>query len=949
MLARLLLAATIATTIGCSENPEPNGKKLPDGVTLIERVEDNNNPLLIPYSKYQLDNGLTVILHEDKSDPIVDVDITYHVGSAREQQGYSGFAHFFEHMMFQGSENVADEEHFAIITETGGTLNGTTNSDRTNYFNTAPSNQLGTLLWLEADRMGFLLDAIDEKKFENQRETVKNERGQRVDNRPYGRIWETIGSTLYPAGHPYSWPVIGHLADLDRAQLPAVKNFFLRWYGPNNATLTVGGDIDETQALKEIITYFGTIPEGPAVQPLEKNPAVLDADRYVTLEDKIHLPALVIAMPTVYRFHEDEAALDAAAKVMGQGPSSLLYKRLVQSGRAVSASLSHNCSELACTMNAIVVQNPASQETLADMEQAVRATFTEFADSGVSTEALNRYKVEVESDLVFANESVSGKVRRLAAYQTFLDTPNGITIETPRYMSLTPEKVMTAFNQYLADKPAVIISVVPEGKVELAAAKTNFESEQLAPAEVNQGLTERVAIDTFDRSIRPAAPDAKPVKLPTVWEAQLANGVQVIGVKNSETPSSSLYLRFAGGQVNEKASEAGIASFAAQLMNEATSSHTKAEQSQRLDAIGASMSISSGQKTSFASVNVMSKFLDQSIEILTEQLTSPAFSETDINRIRNEVIQGIKQSQKSSPALANDALLQVLGADDNPLANNSAGSIETISKLTKSQLEQFAKELFPTKLATIVVSSSLNRESVLKALTPLGQLENKSDQLAIDHATIAWQQPVKTKVYLVDKPGAKQSSIRVASTGPKWDVDGEYFKAQLMNFNLGGSFNSRINQNLREDKGFTYGARSNYRASEGTGQFIVSTEVKADSTLASIQEIMSELSQYKEQGMTAAEYDFMRSAFSQRDARRYETPRQKLGLLSTMARYDVSPQYLDQRQAAIAQTDITQLNQLAKKLIPLDHLAIVVVGDRADLEPKLDQLGYEIQIIKPRS
>src|SRR5688572_10185666 len=301
MKQRLLLLAAIAVSGVMTANAQAK---------LVEKVTRQGNELVIPYEKYELENGLTPIVHEDHSDPVVHVDVTYHVGSAREEIGKSGFAHFFEHMMFQGSDNVADEQHFKIITEAGGTLNGTTNRDRTNYFETVPSNQLEKMLWLEADRMGFLLDAVTQQKFEVQRATVKNERGQNYDNRPYGLVREVYSKNLYPYGHPYSWLTIGYLEDLNRSDVNDLKNFFLRWYGPNNATLTVGGDVKTAEVLKLVQKYFGAIPSGPKVEPMKPMPAVLNKDRYVSYVDNYaRASQLRITYPTVQDYHPDGPAL----------------------------------------------------------------------------------------------------------------------------------------------------------------------------------------------------------------------------------------------------------------------------------------------------------------------------------------------------------------------------------------------------------------------------------------------------------------------------------------------------------------------------------------------------------------------------------------------------------------------------------------------------------------
>ena len=291
--------STDEKTIAPSEIEAPKEAVIhPGGIELVENFQPAEGEIGIPYKKYLMPNGLTVVLHEDKSDPLVHVDVTYHVGSAREEAGKSGFAHFFEHMMFQGSNNVADEEHFKTITEAGGTLNGTTNSDRTNYFETIPSNQLEKILWLEADRMGFFLDAVTEEKFENQRETVKNERNQNYDNRPYGLLRERVSEAEFPEGHPYSWMTIGYIEDLNRANLNDLKKFFSRWYGPNNATLTIGGDFDKQQTLEWVAKYFGSIPTGPAVEAPVYSPVTLNEDRYISMEDNV-------ALPLIYMVHSN--------------------------------------------------------------------------------------------------------------------------------------------------------------------------------------------------------------------------------------------------------------------------------------------------------------------------------------------------------------------------------------------------------------------------------------------------------------------------------------------------------------------------------------------------------------------------------------------------------------------------------------------------------------------
>src|SRR6476620_8269197 len=421
---------------------------------LVEKVTKKGDEIVIPYEKYQLPNGLTVIVHEDHSDPVVHVDVTYHVGSGREEIGKSGFAHFFEHMMFQGSDHVGDEQHFKIVTESGGTLNGSTNRDRTNYYETVPSNQLEKMLWLEADRMGFLLDAVTQKKFEVQRATVKNERGQNYDNRPYGLVFETASKALYPYGHPYSWLTIGYVEDLNRVNVNDLKNFFLRWYGPNNATLTIGGDVKTADVIRLAEKYFAAIPRGPEVSPRQLEPVQIKSNRYVSYVDNYaRLPMFAMVFPTVPNYHKDMAALACLAQVIGQGRNSILYQQMVKPQLAYQALASSQLSELAGEFS--ISAMALSGKSLAEMEKNIRASLDSFEKRGVTDEDIAKFKGGMESQLITGLQSVSGKVSQLAAFQTFTGKPNKISDLLKAYSSLTKEDVMTAYNNYIKNKNAV--------------------------------------------------------------------------------------------------------------------------------------------------------------------------------------------------------------------------------------------------------------------------------------------------------------------------------------------------------------------------------------------------------------------------------------------------------------------------------------------------------------
>jgi zinc protease len=941
-------AAEQAAPDAAAVAPEP----LPAGVTLVEEYDGGENGLSIPYSKYLLDNGLTVILHEDHSDPLAHVDVTYHVGSAREEPGRSGFAHFFEHMMFEGSANVASGEFSKIISNAGGRLNGTTNSDRTNYFETVPINQLETALWLEADRMGLLLPAVSQEEFEIQRAAVKNERGQRVDNQPYGRTSETLMKNLYPPSHPYSWPVIGWIEDLEAADLDDLKRFFLRWYGPNNATLTIGGDIDRQQTLEWIARYFGPIPGGPPVERQERQPGRVEADRYMTLEDNIHLPAIAMAFPTVSYRHPDEAALDAAAKILGVGRASLLYQRLVQTGRAVSAFVSHSCRELACEMVFVVVQNPASGETLAEMEEAVRETLHEFAERGVNEDDLQKFIAGFESGQIFGMQSVSGKVRRLASAEIFADDPKTATEDIERYARVTTDDVVRVFRQYIEGQSSVILSIVPEGQVELAARPQDFDYRSLAepavvPPSVSPPPTEaapalREWVDDFDRSAQPEPGAAPLVELPEIGETRLQNGVRLLTVPNPETPTMTVQAVFEMGQRDEPPGKAGLANFTAALMQEATRNRTAAEFSEALERIGASVSVSSGQYQTTVSLNVLTKHLDAGLALMMERILEPAFSEEDFERVKSQLMESLVQAGKSGPTLAARALGAVLVGPRNPLSFPGAGLPETVSRISLDDVRGFYEAHIPGHLRGVLVSSSLPGTELPGRLAALGDLA----------VSEAFREPLGDRpetagrtIYLVDKKDAAQSSLRLAHPSIPYDALGDYYRAGLMNFVLGGSFDSRINLNLREDKGYTYGARSGFSGGPELGSFRVSSEINKENTADAIREVLQEIEDYAASGMTDEEFSYMRNAIGQRDALNYETPRAKLGLLAQALRYDLPLDYRSRQKALFQETDRETLNELAGRLLDPDNLAIVVVGDEAAVRPQLDSLGIQIRLL----
>jgi len=948
-LRTLTAAVILALTLGaCQRADEPESlapvASIPESVALIEAVDKQiGDSLVIPYKKYELDNGLTVILHEDQSDPLVHVDVTYHVGSAREEVGKSGFAHFFEHMMFQGSEHVADEQHIKIVNESGGTMNGSTDTDRTNYFQTVPANQLEKILWLEADRMGFFLDAVTQEKFEVQRETVKNERGQRMDNQPYGQLLERVNEALYPEGHPYSWQTIGYIEDLNRVNVNDLKAFFLRWYGPNNATLSIGGKFDEAQVLAWVDKYFGPIPRGPEVADPEIPTVTLDADRYISMQDNVALPLLYMAFPTVHLYHEDEAPLDVLMFILGQGETSLLYKNMVKNGLAVQAASNHGCAELSCTFTVLALPNPASGNTLADLERIARESLEEFEMRGVIDDDLTRVKMNIVSGMIYSLESVAGKVSRLASHQTYTGNPNFTGDDIARYENVTKEDVMRVYRQYIKGKPAVIMSIVPPGQTSMIARADTWQRYQRTLPEYEpiseDQLAFRRAVDNFDRSVMPPAGDNPSVILPEIWRARLDNGIEVLGAVNAETPTAAIQLRIEAGQRQEPLDKLGLAALTAAMLNESTLERTNEELSNELQKLGSTVRFGAGNENAILTIRSLSANLDDTLAIAAERLLQPKFDTDDFARVKAQTLQAIRQSKTQPATTATEVYQLLLFGKDNSFAYLNIGTEESISSLTLDDVKAFYAAHYSPRISSIVAVSDQPQDALIDKLSVFEDWQGA----AVDTAGLRdFPDLGKTKIYLVDKPGAAQSEIRIGKRALKFDATGEYYRAGLMNFTLGGAFNSRINLNLREDKGYSYGAFSGFNGTRDYGSYTAQAAVRTDVTTDSIVQFENEIRKFAESGISEPELAFTRKAIGQRDARNYETPRQKLGFLAQILDYDLDDDFVDQQNEILAAIGREELNQLASKHLDMDDMIIVVVGDKATILPGLEELGYEI-------
>lgn len=917
---------------------------------LVEKITKNSaSEIVIPYEKYTFPNGLTLIVHEDHSDPIAHVDVTYHVGSAREEIGKSGFAHFFEHMMFQGSDHVADEQHFKIITEAGGTLNGSTNRDRTNYFETVPSNQLEKMLWLESDRMGFLLDAVTQQKFEVQRATVKNERGQNYDNRPYGLVQETISKNLYSYGHPYSWLTIGYVEDLNRVNVNDLKNFFLRWYGPNNAVITIGGDVNTKEVVRLVDKYFGKIPTCPKVEKTILPSPVVPKDRYVTLVDGYaKIPTLVCTIPGVPSFDPDEAALDCLAEILGGSNSSILYQNLVKTQKATRVSCSSFTDELAGTFQINVM--PKSGTNLGLIEREVRDAIAQFEKHGVTDDDITKFKNSREAQQIYSLESVSGKVSQLAAYQTYTGNANYIVKDIKRYADVTKSDVMRVYNKYVKGKAMVILSVVTKGTEDMIAAAPNYKVDSTGYKAPDYGYNKLtyVKANDFDRSVMPTQGQNPVIKVPSYNVLNIPEeNLQAIHAQTDELPVAVVQLSFKGGRFVEQndLSKAGLANLFTQMMDEDTKSHSAEDISTMLDKLGSSINISADLDEINVTLRSLKKNLNASMEILEEKLLQPEFKPETFDRIKNRTLEELKNSRMRAASVASNVYNRVLYGNKSILGYPGSGSMATVQAITLEDINAYYKQFMNRDQIRVVMVGDITKAEAMSLVSRITKFPKNGEGRVPKIRGTEPKAGGKT-IYLADIPRAAQTEFRVGyETGLTYNALGEFYTCGLMNFPLGGAFNSRINLNLREDKGWTYGARSAFNGNDYTGTYTFSSGIKSPATDSALVEVMKEFEKYAASGITAAELSFMKNALGQSDARKYETDRQKADFLSNLLKHGLDATYVDEQNKVLASITEKDINELAKKWIDTKKMNIVLAGDKEVLAPKLEKLGYTIQLV----
>ena len=766
----------------------------------------------VDFEKFTLDNGLQVILHVDKSDPVAAVALTAHVGSAREKKGRTGFAHLFEHLLFLESENLGKGGLDQMSARIGGSgANGSTNRDRTNYFQTVPKDALEKMIWAEADKLGFFINTVTEPVLAKEKQVVKNEKRQSIDNRPYGHNSFVINSNLYPEGHPYSWEVIGSLEDLQNATLEDVKEFYRRWYVPNNVTLTIAGDIDVEQTKQWVKKYFDEIPRGEDIPKIDKQPVTLKSSKRLFYEDNFaRAPLLTMTWPTVYQYHKDSYALSVLSEYLTQGKKAPLNKILVEDQQLTSnVRMYQNTSELAGQLMLSVTA--FDQVDLNRVASAIDDGFRDFELNGISEEDLNRIKAKQETDFYQGLSSVLGKGFQLAQYEIFAGDPNFINQDVKNILAVTSDDVMHVFNTYIKGKNYIATSFVPKGQKSLVLDNSQLanvvEEKIIEGAEedfdASIAATYEKTPSKIDRSVEPPYGVSPELTIPQVWKSELESGIKVFGIENTEVPLVQFEIQILGGLLLENKEKIGVSNLLANLMTKGTKRKTPAELENAIESLGANINAYATDDSIFIFGTTLSKHFDATMELVTEILLEPRWDEKEFDLLKQSTISNIQRSKANPNSIASNEFSKLLYGENNILSFNNSGTEASVNRISLIDLQNYYNANLSPKFTNMHIVGSISEAKVIKSLNAINTKWEVKDVILPELAMPLY--PESSKVYFYDVPGAKQSVIRFGYPALK-ATHKDYYATTVMNYKLGGGgFASQLTQQLREGKGYTYG------------------------------------------------------------------------------------------------------------------------------------------------
>ncbi|APU69301.1 M16 family metallopeptidase [Christiangramia flava] len=899
----------------------------------------------VDFETFNLENGLKVILHQDHSDPVVAVALTAHVGSAREKEGRTGFAHLFEHLLFLESENLGKGGLDKLSARIGGSgANGSTSRDRTNYFQTVPNDALEKMIWAEADKLGYFINTVTDPVLAKEKQVVKNEKRQRVDNRPYGHTFYVIDRNLYPDGHPYSWEVIGSLEDLQNATLQDVKDFYNRWYVPNNVILTISGDFDKEQAKEWVHKYFDEIQRGPAIPEMKKQPVSLAKTKKLYYEDNFaKLPELTMAWPSVYSYHPDSYALDILTSYLADGKNAPLYKKIVEedqlSGRV---NMYDYTSELA---GQLMLQVRAYEgKDLDSVAMAIEEVFSEFDQNGIPEGDLKRIKAGLETRFYNSISSVLGKGFQLAQYEIFAKDPNYINKEVEKMRAVTADDVLEVFRKYLKNKAFIATSFVPKGQQSLAlenSSEAKVVEEKIvegAEEEVdpNQDVTYEKTPSSFDRSVEPPYHGSPELQVPKVWDDLMPSGMKVLGITNTEVPLVQFSLDIKGGQLLESKKTAGVAHMLAEMLTKGTATKTPAELEEAIEMLGASIDVVAQPEKISIYGNTLSRNYQQTMELVQELLLQPRWDEQEFELLKKQVLSQLQQQAADPNDIAENEFRKLIYGEQSILSYNELGTAETIENLKLQDVKDFYKISISPTVATYLAVGDIRQEEAVKSLR---NISANWAPVSVDFPKIPEpQKPETSRVYFYDVPGAKQSVFMFGAPAMSAKSK-DFYPAEVMNYRLGGGgFASRLTQELREGKGYTYGIRSRFLDRSYTGPFVISSGVRSNITYEAAELVKQILEDYPST-FSGEDLEVTKSFMVKSNARKFETLGAKLDMLSQISDYGYDYDYIKKQEGLVNNMSLLQIQELAEKYVNPDKMYFLIVGDAETQLDRLSKLG----------
>ncbi len=879
----------------------------------------------IQFEKYTLPNGLQVILHVDRKLPVVHVNQWFYVGSANERAGRSGFAHLFEHMMFQGSKN-ANKEYFEFVEAAGanlleGGVNGTTNQDRTNYFATVPSGNLENLLWLEADRLATLPEALSKEKFDNQVMVVKNERRQGLENQPYGRWYKLAAENLFPKGHPYNTDVIGLHEDLTAASLDDVKEFFRMYYTPNNLSLVIAGDFDPAEAKRLIEKYFGTIPAGPALDRPAKSKVTLNGEKIVEVRDRVPQERTYFGWHTPAYFDTGDAELELVATILTDGLSARLNRALLYDKQLASNVVAFQGGQpLSGAFLMWATARPGAD--LNQIEQIVTAEIARLAKEGPTAEELDRAKIKWEFGFVSGLEGIGGfggKSDLLNQYNTFLGDAGKFDADLARHRNATAESVRTAVDKYLNTKNRVLVRFRPE----------------------KSGKPSDVAID---RTKEPALGGDKAFKAPDVKSAKLENGMEVFVVEKPELPKVAVSLATRAGSIADSTAKSGLASMTNRIMRRGTKTRDALKIDETMGNLGTSLFGGAGKENASLGMEVLKRNLNPALEVMADVALNPSFPASEFDREKKLALDGLAQTANNPNAVANRIAPMLAFGADHPYGRPSGGLPGTVQAITRDDLVQFHQTYWkPSSSALIFVGDISLQEATDLARKNFGSWSGG----AAPQITIPAAKPMGAgKVYLVDRQGAAQTVFAHVLTAPE-RKSADYYALSLANAVYGGGFGTRLNLNLREDKGYSYGVFAFPQHFAKGGTWIASGGVQTDKTKESAVEFMKELKFIAgEKPISDKEFSTARLARIRGYAQQFESYGRIAGQVVDLWTAGLPMTDLQRETEELAKIQLTGVNSVAAKYAAPAGTQILLVGDLAQIEAGIRGLNLgEIVIL----